>query len=117
MFEDVKFVAAFLKTKMRRSLPLALAVVAFGFKTAQANPYASAITNDNGVIRFYLNEGGATLTVVYEDGTTNANFNGTTTGLAMPAGPASFLLGSHTGYRIICANTGNGIPFQISTDY
>ncbi len=65
------------------SLKFALTATAIGLSlgAALANPYASAITNDNGTIRFYLNESGGNVTVVYEDGTTNANFNGTTTGL------------------------------------
>ena len=100
------------------SLALAFVAAAIGLslEVTLANPYASAITNDHGTIRFYLNESGAKVTVVYEDGTTNANFNGTTTGLNVPSGPTSFLLGAHTGYQIICAGTGNGTPFQISTD-
>src|SRR4051812_39245645 len=87
------------------------------FRLAQAHPYASALTNDNGTIRFVMNEAGANITVVYNDGSTNANFNGITTGLSQPAGANSFLLGTnHTGYRIICAKNGTGVPTLISSD-
>src|ERR1039457_429523 len=61
---------------------------------SQATPYASCITNNAGTIQFYLNESNATVVVTYEDGTTNANFNGITTGTNMPAGLHHVLLGA-----------------------
>src|SRR4051794_21243550 len=45
-------------------------------RVVQANPYASCVTNDNGTIRFVINESGGTVTVVYDDGTTNSTFDG-----------------------------------------
>ena len=96
-----------------RFLALGLAVLLTG-TVAQANPFASGITNNNGTIQFYLNEGNAFITVVYEDGTTNATLNGTA--VTATAGLKSFSLGAHTSFQIICAKQGNGTPFQISAD-
>ena len=97
----------------------ALAAAAAGTLTtqvAQANPYASCLTNNNGTIQFYLNEGGATVTVVYDDGTTNSSFNGVTSGTNQSTGLKSFPLSGHLGYQIICSKNGNGTPAQISSD-
>ncbi|HTV40530.1 MAG TPA: immunoglobulin domain-containing protein [Candidatus Sulfotelmatobacter sp.] len=82
----------------------------------RATPYASGITVTNGSVIFYLNEAGGNVTVTYEDGSTNASFNGITTGLNEPAGQYSFQLGTHTGYAISVYKQGNGVPFQISND-
>jgi hypothetical protein len=54
--------------------------------------------------------------VTYENGNTNASFNGVTSGLNEPAGQYSFQLGAHTGYAISVYKQGNGVPFQISND-
>ncbi|HEY1786676.1 MAG TPA: immunoglobulin domain-containing protein [Verrucomicrobiae bacterium] len=82
----------------------------------RATPYASGITVTNGTVIFYLNEAGGNVTVTYENGSTNASFNGITTGLTEPAGQYSFQLGAHTGYAISVYKQGNGVPFQISND-
>jgi len=77
-----------------------------------ATPYASGITNDNGTIHFHLNESGGTVVVTYEDGTTNANFNGQNTGTNLPStydtGGYSFSLAGHTTYSIAVSKTGIG---------
>src|SRR5262245_42009447 len=82
---------------------------------AKANPFASLITNNlaTGNIEFWLNEGGGNVTVVYEDGSTNANFNPVYlgTGVNVPSGQQTFALGAHTSYQIICQKTGTGVPF------
>ena len=96
-----------------RAFALTLAVLCSA-TLAHANPFASAITNNNGTIQFYLNEGNAFVTVVYEDGSTNASFTGTSA--TATAGLKSFPLGAHTSFQIICAKQGNGNPFQISSD-
>ena len=78
---------------------------------SQATPYASCITNNgSGNITFYLNENGGDVTVTYEDGTTNANYDGITTGTNLIAGQHSFALGSHTSYTISVAKVGSGVP-------
>ncbi len=82
----------------------------------RATPYASGITVTNGTVTFYLNEAGGNVTVTYENGSTNASFNGVTTGTNEPAGQYSFQLGAHTGYAISVYKQGNGVPFQISND-
>src|SRR6185295_17369018 len=74
---------------------------------ARCTPYASGISNNAGTISFYLNEGGANVTVVYEDSSTNATFNGVGT---QTAGIKSFTLGAHTSYTIYVSKTGSGSP-------
>jgi hypothetical protein len=86
-----------------------LAVIGLCVDLAQASPYASAVTNDNGVIKFIMNEGGATVSVVFEDNTTNVLG-------VLPKGPASFPLGTHTSFQIICVKAGNGVAELISSD-
>lgn len=82
---------------------------------ARATPYASCVTNNAGTIQFYLNEGGATVTVIYNDGSTNANFNGITTGTDLASGFYSFSLGSFTSYTILVSKAGSGSPSVIQT--
>jgi hypothetical protein len=98
---------------MRRAslfaLALATAGIELNLEVACATPYASAITNNLGTIVFYLNEGGATVYVVFEDGTTNSLGS-------LNSGPASFVLGTHTSYQIFCNKSGNGSPTLISSD-
>src|ERR1051326_4968108 len=95
-----------------RKLALILAAVAicFSSRMVKAHPYACGVTNDNGTIRFFLNEGGGTVYVVFEDGTTNNNFG------VLPRGATNFSLGAHTSYSIYVVTTGNGVPAQISND-
>ena len=101
----------------RYGLVLALAAVLLSSFVVSATPYASGITNDNGTIRFIMNEAGATVTVVYtDDGTTNTSFDGVSTGLNQAKGPASFDLLGHNSYKITCYKSGNGTPFLISSD-
>lgn len=76
-----------------------------------ATPYASGISNDgSGNISFYINESGGTVVVTYNDNTTNASFNGQTTGVNLPSGQYTFSLGAHTSYNITVSKTGTGIP-------
>jgi hypothetical protein len=82
---------------------------------SQATPYASCITNNAGTIQFYLNESGGNVTVTYEDGTTNASFDGITTGLNLASGTQSFALGSHTSYTISVFKVGTGSAAVIHT--
>ena len=87
------------------------AMVATGLfvSQTQATPYASCLANNAGTISFYLNEPGGNVTVTYEDGSTNASYNGVTTGLALPKGQQSFSLGSHTSYAISVTKVGTGV--------
>ena len=94
-----------------------LAVAAMTTQTSHATPYASSITtNAGGNISFYLNEDGGTVTVTYEDASTNASFNGITTGLSLAKGKYSFALGAHTSYSIKVFKIGLGSPSKISVD-
>ena len=78
--------------------------------TANATPFASCISNINNTIYFNLNEPGGSVTVTYENGSTNANFNGVTTGLSLPSGYQHFDFTGHTSYNISVYKAGNGIP-------
>src|SRR5208282_5335466 len=78
-----------------RGLACVVAVAAFSAGVAQAIPYASSVTNNNGTIQFYLNEGGGNVTVTYDNGSTDGSFNGITTGTNLASGSYSFALGSH----------------------
>jgi hypothetical protein len=98
-----------------KSLALGLAIISFG-GIAKAHPYASGVTVSGSTVSFILNESGGNVTVKYEDGSTNANFNGITTGTNVAKGLQSFSLTGHTSYSISVAKTGNGIPSLISSD-
>jgi hypothetical protein len=80
-----------------------------------ATPYASCITNNAGTVTFYLNESGGNVTVYYDDGTTNASFDGYTTGVNLPSGPQSFSLTGHNSYTILVNKTGSGSATVLTT--
>src|SRR5437763_759065 len=86
------------------ALFLALPLLSLAGLVANAHPYASGVTNDNGTVRFFLNEGGANVYVVFEDGTTNNSFG------VLPRCATNFSLGAHTSYSIYVVKTGNGTP-------
>jgi hypothetical protein len=86
-----------------------MAVLASTAQMAKAHPYASGITNNNGTIQFTLNEDGGTVSVVFEDNSTNSLG-------VLGEGPQSFSLGAHTSYAIYVTKLGNGTPVQISSD-
>jgi len=98
---------------LTRKITLILALAAFSFASlvANAHPYASGITGTNGAgdVSFIMNEAGATVDVVFNDGTTNHMG-------VLPQGSTNFNIGAHTSFRIICFKTGNGTPFLISND-
>jgi hypothetical protein len=96
------------KFTLVRALLCVVSLLLFS-SAAKATPYASGVTNNNGTIQFILNEGGGTVSVVFEDGTTN------TMGV-LPSGAQSFPLGAHTSYSIYVTKLGNGTPVLISTD-
>jgi hypothetical protein len=102
-----------------------LSSLAFGLATlssfvANAHPFASNVTgtNSSGFVSFTLNEDGAFVTVVYEDGSTNTVPGAPLDGSATIAkGSYTFYLEPpHTGFKIICSKQGNGVPFLISSD-
>ncbi len=95
-------------------LTSALAVAATPL-SLHATPYASCVTNNAGTIQFYLNESGGNVVVTYEDGSTNADFNGITTGVNVASGRQSFALGSHTGYTISVSKVGTGSAAVVNT--
>jgi len=95
-------------------LAAALAVM-LGASGAKATPYASSITNNgSGTMSFYLNESGGNVTITYEDGSTNANYNGVATGTNLASGAYTFDLGSHTSYSISVYKLGAGTPTLIN---
>jgi len=93
------------------ALMLALLVLSLSSYQGRCTPYASGVSNNAGTISFYLNEGGGNVTIVYEDNSTNATYNGVGT---QTAGLQSFALGAHTSYTIYVAKTGSGSPSMIA---
>jgi hypothetical protein len=93
------------------ALFVALAGLFFSGVVAQAHPYASGVTGTNGTgdVSFIMNEAGATVDVVFENGQTNHMG-------VLPRGATNFNIGTHTSFRIICFKTGNGNPTLISSD-
>jgi hypothetical protein len=61
-------------------------------------------------LSFYLNEGGGNVTITYEDGSTNANYDGARTGTNLTSGRYTFSLGAHTGYAISVYKAAAGVP-------
>lgn len=98
-------------------LAVALAASALAGQIVHATPYASGVTNNAGNISFVLNEGGGNVTVAYDDGTTNANYNGITTGTNLASGVYSFALGTHTTYSIMVYKLGAGAPTLINSSF
>jgi hypothetical protein len=90
---------------------IAFAALLILSSSALAHPYASGITGTNaaGDVSFIMNEGGATVTVTFEDSST-ANLG------VLAKGSNFFNLGTHTSYTISCYKQGNGTPSLISTD-
>src|SRR5690348_11261114 len=88
---------------------LGCSLLALTVRVATAHPYASGITNENGTIHFVLNEGGGTVSVIFEDKSTNQLG-------VLPAGQQSFALGAHTSFAIYVTKLGDGTPAMISSD-
>jgi hypothetical protein len=82
---------------------------------SKATPYASEITNNAGTVSFFLNESGGNVTITYEDGSTNASYNGITTGTGLASGLHSFSLGAHTSYSISVFKTGSGVASELAS--
>ena len=90
-----------------RGLASGLAVFAC-VSVAKATPFASCITNTAGTISYYLNEGGGTVSVVYDGGAVSNNLG------VLAAGPQSFSLAGHTTYAIYVQKTGTGSPSMVN---
>ena len=87
-------------------------LLAFGLccQVAHAASYASGnYTNGDGNVYFFMNDGGATVSVKYED-------NSTYDMGVLPKGLTNFPLGLHTSYAITCTRAGDGTPALISSD-
>lgn len=78
----------------------------------RATPYASGITTDSGTVSFILNEAADNVKVIFDGGGAgNTNDLG-----ALPKGPASFSLGSHTSWAIHVTKSSALVWTQISDD-
>src|ERR1700733_6165185 len=93
----------------RYAVLLSVALMAAIPSKLQATPYASCITNDANTVKFYLNESGGNVVVTYNDGSTNASFNGITTGTNVPSGAYTFSLTGFTSYAIAVTKLGAGV--------
>ena len=96
---------------------LGLTTASLGCLSLHATPYAAGVTNSGGTISFFLNEGGGSVTITYDDGTTNGNYNGVTTGTNLASGNYSFPLGAHTSYTITVYKVGGGVPTLITNSF
>lgn len=67
--------------------------------SAKATPYASSVTNDNGTIRFILNEDAGDVGVTFNNGTSSNNLG------ALLKGPNSFNLDTATNFQIYVSKT------------
>ena len=100
---------------------MALAALALSSQLVSAAPYASQIQNisyspSDSIMQFFLNESGGNVWITYEDGSTNANFNGVTTGKNLPSGPYTFDVPfPHTSYTISVYKVGTGSPFLVQS--
>ena len=94
-----------------------IAAAALSIQQTQATPYASCITNNAGTINFHLNEKGGNITVTYEDGSTNAGYNGITTGTNLPPGLYTFSLTGHSSYSISVSKVGTGLASVITNGF
>ena len=104
-----------IRRKQGLLLPLAAAAAALCTTSLHATPYASGVTNSNGTIFFWLNEGGSTVTVKFDDGSLSTSFNGVSSGTNVASGQYSFALGSHTNYSISVYKVGAGVPTLIGS--
>ena len=78
--------------------------------SANAHPYASGVTNNNGTIQFILNEDATSVSVAFDSGSVT-NILG-----ALAKGANSFSLGGHTNYAIAVNNVGSGTFTQLTDD-
>jgi len=78
--------------------------------SANAHPYASAVTNSSGTVQFILNENADSVTVTFDSGSETVTLG------SLPKGLNSFSLGAHTNYAISVYKTGSGSFTQISDD-
>ena len=94
-----------------------IAAAALSIQQTRATPYASCITNNAGTINFHLNENGGNVTVTYENGSTNASYNGITTGTNLPPGLYTFSLTGHSSYSISVSKVGTGLANVITNGF
>ncbi|EEF63093.1 family 20 glycosylhydrolase [Pedosphaera parvula] len=89
---------------------LSLGVVAL-VSVAEAHPYASGITNSNGLISWVLNETASDVKIVFDDGATIMDY-----GPGLAVGTNVFTLGAHTNFSIVVFKVGSNVLNQISSD-
>lgn len=94
---------------MKKILSLAAITAAlFSTPLVQATPYASAVTNDNGTIRFILNEDSGNVTVTLDNGTLTNDLG------ALIKGSHSFPLNTATNFQILVSKA--SAPGFVSTN-
>jgi hypothetical protein len=109
-------VSPFIHLRVKPGLSVfGLVLATLAVHVARGTPYASGLTNNGGgAMSFYLNEGGGNVTITYEDGSTNANYDGARTGTNLASGRYTFSLGAHTGYAISVYKAAAGVPTLIT---
>ena len=99
-------------------LPVAGLALALGLSflaaTAQANPYATCLTNAAGTVSFRLNENGATVAVIGNGGTLSNYLGVLNRGLTETNLTGSGMTGGV--FQVVVAKTGSGAPTLISDD-
>jgi hypothetical protein len=93
-----------------KHLPWVAAGLMLAALSANAHPYASAVTNNNGTVQFILNENATSVTVTFDSGVETDTLG------ALAKGSNSFSLGVHTNYAINVYNVGSGAFTQTSDD-
>ena len=112
----MKLIKTSLTSSFIRCLAVALGLTCLSSYVANAHPFAANITGTNGanIVSFVMNEAGATVDLVFEDGTTNHLG-------VLPKGTTSFDVTTntaipHTSWQVICFKAGTGVPSLISSD-
>src|ERR1039457_4334443 len=78
---------------------------------AGAHPYASGLTNNNGVISWVLNEAATDVKVTFDNGSTTVDY-----GPGLAVGANNFALGTHSNFSIVVYKVGSNALNQISSD-
>ena len=97
--------------KSRGSFLLAIGLAILPLSRAGAHPYASGITNGNGVVSWVLNESATDVKLLFDNGAVTNDLGSTPV-----VGVNAFNLGAHTNFSIVIIKAGSNALHQISSD-